>query len=97
MLVISQDPEVQREFVAHEVTVKGLAQGEPFVFQTRIFSLTSGNWAAYPTATPILKSAFQWNITLASGHYGFAAAVREIPDYWMPTRVLYQANGDKSF
>ena len=82
-----------------EEAVKGLAQGETFSFQNllpeeialleEIGKLTPLR-RLYSHQTKSMENV-QRNTTLppTSEHYGFAAAVREIWDYWMSIRVLY--------
>jgi len=82
-----------------EEAVKGLAQGETFSFQSlppeeialleEIGKLTPLRYL-YSSQTKSMETV-QRNITLppTSEHYGFAAAVREIWDYWMSIRVFH--------
>ena len=97
-----------------EEAVKGLAQGETFSFQSllpeeialleEIGKLTPLRHL-YSHQTKSMENVKR-NTTLppTSEHYGFAAAVREIWDYWMSIRVLYpdshtpeEANEAESF
>ena len=97
-----------------EETVKGLAQGETFSFQSllpeeialleEIGKLTPLRHL-YSNQTKSMENVQRdARLVPTSEHYGFAAAVREIWDYWMSIRVLHpdsytpeEANEAQSF
>jgi len=106
------DPLLQR--TGTEEALQGLGQGETFSFQTllpeevvllqEIGQLTPTRYL-YSDETNSLERV-QRNIFLppTSEHYGFAAGVRKIWDYWMSIRafnleslILKEADGDNSF
>lgn len=113
-LTAHQLPDPLLKCTGTEEAVKGLAQGETFSFQSllpeeialleQIGKLTPLR-RLYSNQTKSMENV-QRHTTLppTSEHYGFAAAVREIWDYWMSIRVLYpnshtpeEANEAESF
>jgi hypothetical protein len=113
-LTSHQLPDPLLKCTGTEEAVKGLAQGETFSFQSllpeeialleEIGQLTPLRYL-YSKQTKSMETV-QRNTTLppTSEHYGFAAAVREIWDYWMSIRVFHpdshipeEANEDGSF
>ena len=113
-LTSHQLPDPLLKCTGTEEAVKGLAQAETFSFQSllpeevalleEIGQLTPLR-RLYSNQTKSMETV-QRNTTLppTSEHYGFAAAVREIWDYWMSIRVFYpdshipeETNEDESF
>jgi len=88
------DPLLQR--TGTEEALQGLAQGETFSFQTLLLEevmLLQKIGQLTPVRRLYLASleTVQWNTTLppTSEHYGFAAAIRKIWDYWVSIRVFH--------
>ena len=113
-LTSHQLPDPLLKCTGTEEAVKGLAQAETFSFQSllpeevalleEIGQLTPLR-RLYSNQTKSMETV-QRNTTLppTSEHYGFAAAVREIWDYWMSIRIFYpdshipeEMNEDESF
>jgi hypothetical protein len=90
------DPLLKR--TGTEEALQGLAQGETFSFQTLLpeeitllkKSDNSRQSGISLEANQVMETV-QWEYHLppTSEHYGFAAAVRKIWDYWMSIRVFY--------